>query len=180
MKYTYPKGSEIDFYDAPEWALFRTRSHYFEGFSNGLRWASYHPVSKQITLTGAWEGNTLDSCYNHHEDSVIAERRPIVWDGTGLPPVGTECLYMGTRVEIIGNFKNNAAMTAAFINCDGDMKTVKQAIASCFAPIRSPQDMARIERNETITSISEFIVPYQSPMDVAAALYDAGYRKCKK
>lgn len=84
----------------------------------------------------------------HIEFLPDAGRKENSWNGEGLPPVGTVCEYKSYQlsepwreVEVIAHFRNKA-MVAAFIPTgDGDKK-VDQAIAKCFRPIRTPEQIA--------------------------------------
>lgn len=94
------------------------------------------------------------------------------WDGTGLPPVGSKCehrTYSGvvTVVQIIAHFKNRAAMVAAYIPVEGDVKQVQQSIAGNFRPLRTEAERA-IDEMVRLSGVS---------IGAAKILYDAGYRK---
>lgn len=105
-------------------------------------------------------------------EAALAATQQLVWDGTGLPPVGCECehcSYSGvvTVVQIIAHFKNRAAMVAVYIPVEGDMKQVQQSVADCFRPLRTEAERA-IDEMVRLSGVST---------GAAKILYDAGYRK---
>lgn len=105
-------------------------------------------------------------------ETALAAAQQSVWDGEGLPPVGCECehcSYSGvvTVVQIIAHFKNRAAMVAAYIPVEGDVKQVRQSVADCFRPLRTEAERA----------IDEMIRLSGVSVGAAKILYDAGYRK---
>lgn len=79
--------------------------------------------------------------------SILAERRA-VWDGEGLPPVGTKC-----EVRISSNspwfeceIVYSGESGAAFISTkDNSIDCVNASCPDFFRPLRSPEDVARDE-----------------------------------
>lgn len=112
----------------------------------------------------------------------MAIKESKIWDGKGLPPVGCECEIMESsvespkRVKIIAHFQNSAAMVAAYIPVENKHKTVEQAIACCFRPIRSEEDKKRDAAIEKITAAICGEIPdtgMATAAKYAARVYDA-------
>ncbi len=122
--------------------------------------------------------------------SVIAERRAItepVWDGEGLPPVGSRiqysCIKFDENRPAIESGKWYGGTVIAYH--DGAVWTSDNGIRhlsnTIFRPIRSPEDVVRDE------AISEMVgiyfnhgipgKPNREDYESMGALYDAGYRK---
>lgn len=122
-----------------------------------------------ITETAALEG-------------VVVNRRPMVWNGEGLPPVGTVCdcrVIAGaewTRCEIVAHkYHDGNAYAIAFV----DENTVMLSCGIRFRPIRTPEQIAAEDREK---AIEEMWAVYWKPevetaMEGLGLLYDAGYRK---
>lgn len=146
MKYEITKGSEKDFEGAPKWAV--------------LKFASYLPASLSDERINFWGDNKLlnvktGSLITAHRETivgeVIAERRQItkpVWDGEGLPPVGTKCEVQTSsnspwfECEIVYSGESGAAFISTKSNSIG---CVDDSCTDFFRPIRSPEDVARDE-----------------------------------
>lgn len=120
-----------------------------------------------------------DSC-----NEMEVYRRP-VWDGNGLPPIGSKCLFDPREpddvewhpklledgsevVEILAHYSpcGDSIVVAVFVfdSKDGG-REVEQATAACFRPLPPPVDeeLAEIER----------LYREGGP----AAVWDAGYRR---
>lgn len=92
--------------------------------------------------------------------AVDALAKPAVWNGEGLPPVGTTCIFYpgspegsdwhrelrrGVHVDVIAHFDSNGSSTAVFtFKVNGGLQ-VEQAISGCFKPIRTPEQIAADE-----------------------------------
>ena len=112
----------------------------------------------------------------------------LVWDGTGVPPIGTECtlaaqgraisvpgLKDGDTVKVIAHFLNhNNRMTSAVTYKTEDGEILSTCISNiCLQPIRT-------ERDKFVDSVSEILKPSPIGVDVklaAVKLWNAGYRK---
>ena len=154
------------------------------GWPEGVRKISTH-ASGRVFFDGRFapQGFTLpkaSDAWNKHEhpytytNAVTREQYEATgWDGIGLPPVGCECEVMKPsidtpkRVKIIAHFQNNAAMVAAYIPAENKYKTVGQAIACCFRPLRT----------EAERTIDEMVRLSGVSIGAAKILYNAGYRK---
>jgi hypothetical protein len=90
------------------------------------------------------------------------------WNGEGLPPVGTTCIYnFETRpYEIIAHRDGFA------IGWRNDAVTIASKIPQSFRPIKSDREKA-IEEMLKLNS-------YDGDRVFMGALYDAGYRKVTK
>lgn len=177
MKYTYPMGTSGMFAGAPQSAT--------------------HVLRHKVTCELIWAENFDYMCLAQYVDGhrppfkilnptmfdIIAERCLVIeWDGMGLPPVGIECEVLFTsggslfeKAKIL--YSDNNVVIGRWLSGDrcGVLFDYKY-ILSDYRPARS---LEKTEREKAITDISEFIVTFQSSFTVAAALYDAGYRKCK-
>jgi hypothetical protein len=109
-----------------------------------------------------------------------------VWDGTGVPPVGTECeLYKGdfsfsdrikdgATVKVIAHFENHGGITinAVTYSDDNGNAMCTGVITQCLRPIRT-------ERDKFVDSVSEILClpPWVDVKLAAVKLWNAGYRK---
>ncbi len=133
------------------------------------------------------------------------EQRPEpaqAWSGAGLPPVGAVCQFVesrsacaahdginqGTEVKVVAHFEAcEGVMVAAFTFKDGDAGIqVSQAIAKCFRPIRTPEQIAAEEREKSADSLYLTMWPNDTLHECEAGnpkwnaclkAVDAGYRK---
>jgi hypothetical protein len=81
------------------------------------------------------------------------------------------------EVEIIAHFLNRA-MVAAFISTGDGPKKVDQAIADCFFPIRTAEEIAEESRAQEICEIRTLLEAEPlNPTLLAYAIHAAGYRK---
>ncbi|MCS3423388.1 hypothetical protein M2403_001989 [Rahnella sp. BIGb0603] len=138
MKYEITKGSEKDFEQAPEWAMVLLKH------SNG-RCVFAESKSKGAKRTEMYSaGYCIIVAPNEYE--IIAERRPItepVWDGKGLPPVGSVCEFqaaLGNWAAIRITAHGEDSMLMKQIGKDNEQYISKD---NNFRPIRSPEDVAR-------------------------------------
>lgn len=124
-----------------------------------------------FTNRGKWDiamGTNESSC----------ESRPLLWNGKGLPPVGTVCemqdgIGAWTVVEIF-------AVHCGYAHGWDSNKRISyfSGYANEFRPIRTPEQIAAEER---LKAIDEMAAVYKSNYeghvkDGCQALYDAGYR----
>lgn len=115
------------------------------------------------------------------------------WDGEGLPPVGTVCIFSddmqdgsdwhkdlrpGVEVEIIAHFKGHQQTIAAFIFDCGNGVHVEQAVRSCFSPLPTAQQIEAEDRAKQLSDLVDLIDGADAAdKTIAQAIYDAGYRK---
>lgn len=114
------------------------------------------------------------------------------WNGTGLPTVGTVCEIAasteflkvgypeGTKVKIYANFTDDRGVElAAFVDEIGKVGGV--AIAKCFRPIRTPEQIAAEKRKAAVDEMRAMFKFSDAQQEMLRAvcysLYDAGYRK---
>jgi len=96
-----------------------------------------------------------------------------IWNGTGLPPVGTECeiypIHTKAKITYMGNG----------VGCYIDLSNgLEFSIATCnvtFRPIKSDREKAIDEMYSTLENTASM-----SYKQVAEKLYDAGYRNPNK
>lgn len=128
--------------------------------------------------------------FSEHSQAWVYVPRPAQWNGEGMPPVGTVCemRFLGgskwSQVEVIAHFLNGAGRVAAFIPTDGGDKRVNQAIAECFRPIRTAEQIAAEEREKEAEKLFETVHPdikwHKASIDCRnrfRSAIDAGYRK---
>ena len=118
-------------------------------------------------------------------DLIERPKKQEAWDGDGLPPVGTVCYRINvstsTKVEIIANFDGTADRVAAYIPIEGRI-LVDQAIASCFKPIKTKEEIEKEKYLSEILVISNIIsmaTGFAGPTvnNISRSIYGAGYRK---
>ena len=119
----------------------------------------------------------------------LVEPAKDVWDGKGLPPVGTVCEYrIGTgtwfKCEIKYILKGIDGDIQEFVifcphlGFDQYVHTGDFTTACTFRPIRTPEQVAAEERENGIKAMAKILGVVACDDFVAAtALYDAGYRK---
>lgn len=127
------------------------------GLVTGRTEYTFRPGVQRVTLPQGY----LLKINGAGEAEVMLKEQP-VWGPGELPPVGTVCeVNLGgpdwVEVQIIAHFRNSAAMVAAFIPTADGEKRVAQAIAGCFRPIRTAEQIAAEERNCGIDALCEFI-----------------------
>lgn len=93
-----------------------------------------------------------------------------VWSGEGLPPVGCVCEFVsamsdgeywhpelksGVRVEIVAHFNtgHGSGDVAAFVFDHRSGRQVEQAIAKCFRPLRTAEQLAADAREAAINRL---------------------------
>lgn len=110
------------------------------------------------------------------------------WNGEGLPPVGTVCEYndlinsQWNRVKILAHFTNKVPVAVFIPDNESQNRTVDQAIAECFRPIRTAEQIAADEREKGIKELMDWAVrsdrreSSQSFVPFWSDLYDRGLR----
>ena len=174
----------IDWSKAPEWAnavvAASTGTLYFvEAF--GVR-------SKRRAVSNSDDcSRAADMTIKSYSWKLIEERpkKQEAWNGEGLPPVGTVCYRINvsasTKVEIIAHFDCTADRVAAYIPIEGRI-LVDQAIASCFKPIKTKEEIEKEKYLSEILVISNIIsmaTGFAGPTvnNISRSIYEAGYRK---
>jgi hypothetical protein len=135
--------------------------------------------------------------FEHPKTAPVSKAIDVpVWDGTGLPPVGTVCEFAGfnpeetmptdpragDQVTVIAHFMSGSFEVAAFIFYAPpgfEYFQVAQGAYGCFRPIRTPEQIAAEEREKAIGDM-EKTTNWQITQSSSRALYDAGYRKMVK
>lgn len=139
------------------------------------------------------EGWRKDACPVDLDECIA--KPPKIWNGEGLPPVGTICQFFvdeddetewhealrsGMKVEVIAHFTGAGGSTIAafFFEYGGrGNRQVEQAVAECFRPLPTPEQIAAEEREAAINGMLCYDALGNSRRGLAEALYDAGYRK---
>ena len=170
MKYDYLKGSEKDFEGAPEWATMKCHCTIGDpceirdenvAFSNGIvrgsRWVD--------TFGDGGEGVICSEEQWH----AIAERRPItepVWDGEGLPPVGSKVMTKSGEgvIDYVG------VGVIVYTNNDGQWSVRCDSLDFSLSAIRSPEDVAR---EVALNAMSDASIELDSDNPLIARIYSA-------
>lgn len=144
----------------------------------------------EIWYNGQW---TTDSALDIYQDTFIikpAEDRKVVWDGNGLPPVGTVCeikhASLGwTQCEIVAHKTNDGGTKYAIAWIDSN--TLDQSQGLRFRPIRTPEQIAEEERKAAYKGMLHDLAAVlgisnidERECDVLHILVEAGYRKENK
>ena len=183
----------------PDWSKAPQATHYTPGNpEEGLN-AVYWRVVEGVTVK-AWAVRSSGSIAECSLSCAFDLNRPDaivkVWDGEGLPPVGTVCEFagfnpeetmptdprVGDQVTVIAHFMSGSFEVAAFTFYappEFEYLQVAQGAYGCFRPVRTPEQIAADERAANIEAMRADIgwkAPYLGPCPVAL-LYDAGYRK---
>ncbi len=176
---------QIDWSEAPDWANVLLKHVTDDSYV----WAaSYKDEAQASHVSGRYVCFWLNTpCW------VVVESRPEPqWSGKGLPPVGKFCefycehgswvgeLINGAPVEILAHYsqKADSDKVAVFAFASKHGRRVSQAVASCFRPFRTPEQIAAEEREAAISEMAECANGMYFPNRyLLGDLYDAGYRK---
>lgn len=182
----------IDWSKAPEGA-----THFSEGNPRSGKYpAWWRPCQEHAKQFECWAIGTSYRCEKWQPGPFFLPDNAVKreWTGEGLPPVGTVCEFASLgvhaatwrKVEILAHFMGNSTMVAVYVPVEGD-RACDQAIAQCFRPIRTPEQIAAEEREKVIKTMIEDSRPDYSAGELLksseyvecaiSALYDAGYRK---
>lgn len=133
----------------------------------------------------------------------VVATRPQKWNGEGIPPIGSKVefysddfenedywnkdLTNGCEVEIIAHITSNVSQReedlAVFVfEYSHGNRQVEQAVACCFRPIKTKEQIAAEERESEVSHIERCItnlkVEHQNnPRVIAEVLHNIGYRK---
>lgn len=158
-------------------------------FSKGGNWRCGSRKACYLTAPYLYIGDEGCVCFGDNEGFFVDHQHreitfdlPEVWDGMGLPPVGTECEYLKrakyktswikVRVVFIG------VNLIVFEHGANGNQFSEQITEVSFRPIKTPEQIAAEERQQAIDKMMHLaVVPGRKYRDVMAYLYDAGYRK---
>jgi hypothetical protein len=162
-QWKYITGSEKDFEGAPNWAVCVCQGSEVLCFYD------------QITGRGRWKNKGIRG--EGYDDigglPVIAQRELIeVWNGEGLPPVGTVCQWLASgdhdwiNVTVLGHDGEDT-----WLKPDDGTQSFVVSCAEDFRPLS-------IERDLAIKEILQ-IIDHNGvdPLNSAKQIYDTGYRK---
>lgn len=108
--------------------------------------------------------------------------RPVDWDGTGLPPVGTKCEYHSEQdgwipCEVVAH-RCNAGVVLDIHYC------AELVVPKDFRPIRTTEQSAADKREKDVAEMQshfKFNVGQRETLRaICFALHDAGYRKTEQ
>ena len=103
--------------------------------------------------------------------------RPIIWNGEGLPPIGSHVVVHDDGSLMYGQGESGEVLAHV-----EDCAVIRMSYGlGCFLPrcLRTPEQIAAEEREAEIAEIAKEItscMPYR-PEALAKSLHDAGYRK---
>ena len=184
-------NSKPDWKSAPEEA-----SHWGDSaHSVGGKWIEgfykeTDPGEWSVWFDSRWiSGCEENTDWNERFESLTPRPTAPTWNGEGLPPVGTLCEIAastdrlkvsyteGAKVKIYANFTDDRGVElAAFVDEIGNVGGV--AIAKCFRPIRTPEQIAAEERERAVMEIYERANKQGgSVLSMLMEAYDAGCLK---
>ena len=116
-------------------------------------------------------------CWSKPEENYyIPHYRPESWNGKGDPPVGTVCeitssgvFWEAVEIKFIG--KTYAIVEKNGMEQHWHIKNIE------FRTIRTPAQVAADNREIVINDMLSYCKPLCSRIELADAIYDAGYRK---
>lgn len=182
------KSTTIDWNKAPEGAT----HHYL---NSPWPWRKISGESWFYFDSGHWIA-AGHSVINFLEDNLGRKlsARP-VWAGEGLPPIDLVCQFIGTNecrsnveelrqgteVTIIAYYMqtNDVPLAAfTFIDDEGE-KRIGGAMASCFGPLKTDEQIAADEKKARVDELAKVIKVsgWESPEILAAYLDSHDYRK---
>lgn len=170
---------------APDWSKAPEGATHYGPETDRLYAAWYKKVDS------GWMMWTVDINNKWHYTDVLPPNvivRPVEWDGTGLPHVGTKCeveVYEGEwfGCTVVAHFEGRAVIVL------GNRESAHICDAKQLRPIRTPEQAAAEEREREIMAIEcvikdahygllrTDISPSEKARQYASALYDAGYRR---
>lgn len=182
---------DIDWSKAPEGA---THGRYVENLTPDFY--RVHEGSLQFWwLHSVWK---LCPWRTINDASMVARPSATQWTGPadGLPPVGIDCEFCriddlqkesledGALVTIIAHYKNQQGIDVAAFTYDvNDIRDVESAIAKCFRPIRTPEQLAAEAREKAIDELVRRFGINGSMVNqygLFARMYDAGVFNVKE
>lgn len=167
-RWKYIKGSEKDFEGAPDWATIRTFTggcaFFAEGHTKGLR---VYDIARKSNFI-------IKDEIDISSITTIAQRELIeVWNGEGLPPVGTVCQW---------DNGNSDWSTVTVLGINGDDVWVKPDNGSQsfvvsdndFRPL--PDERSKVIDDLVYVFINGNPKGAESYINLATAMYNTGWR----
>ncbi|WP_288080638.1 hypothetical protein [Pseudomonas sp.] len=176
--------SQVDWSKAPEGAEYFCEMQWFKTVDG--EWRVWSPG------VNSWNKPVYAAPDNFSWwDNAI--RRPISWNGEGLPPVGIECEYMWNyyksgsdyvRARILAH--DNGAAVLKVVDGDncGALRESRGGYCgtgcgeAVFRTIRTPEQIAAEEREKAVAEMKR--IWSEAETQPFHAIYDAGYRKQEK
>jgi hypothetical protein len=138
----------------------------------------------------------IDKGWQYPDDLSTMPRliaRPVPWNGEGLPPVGTICAFCRfpatpeaewQKVKIVAHWSEGLQVPVAVFMSTSFAPQADQAIAECFRPIRTAEQIEAEERDAAYKGMVDDLSAAigisninRRECDVMHALAEAGYRK---
>lgn len=136
-------------------------------WKNAPEWATHYSTTHQMFI-----GICDDKIISYGAVADILIKRPQKdWDGMGLPPVGTRCLYGQEEGTVVAHVLDRSIVEVIF-QYDRNAKGWISDTAG-FKPLPTQ------EQKERESAVKEMIDTFKLSRDNAERLYDAGYRKAQ-
>jgi hypothetical protein len=120
-------------------------------------------------------------CETYPSETKEFVARPTAWSGEGKPPVGTVCEYLGAHQYDQWSVASIFAHWKDMVFVDFGDGWRQERDLSRFRPIRTPEQIAAEERENSIQQMiddTNILTGIMSDRRIMAGqLYDAGYRK---
>lgn len=136
-------------------------------WENAPEWATHYSTVYEMFI-GVYDEGIVS--YGVLTDPLI-KRPQKEWDGTGLPPVGTRCLYGREEGTVVAHVLDRSIVEVIF-QYDSKAKGWISDTAG-FKPLPTQ------EQKERESAVKEMVGTFKLSRDNAERLYDAGYRKAK-
>ena len=181
--------NEIDWSKAPEGA-----THYNHTYFDWYKVGSHEPFF--------WDGRAWAPARLWDDRKHDCIQRPAApsWSGEGLPPVGVVCEFVdeddcdirppswpdslthGAGVEILAHYAplRDSVLVAVFAFKIDSGRATAQAMAGCFRPLRTPEQIAADAREQALQAACDVVgcqVGSMYGVEVVKKQIDAGYRK---
>ncbi len=143
---------------------------------DGWSWAWSTPSPDAINKVVLWCFHNDFPGYITREHWLAAQSKidTPVWDGNGLPSVGTECEYAwGDDDWEIGHIEYLSEQTVVITHTDGAEDSFTTGDVK-FRPIKSEAEQ---RRDDAIAELNTIGSKAGSFSELLAAIYDAGWRK---
>lgn len=177
--------SKIDWSKAPDWA----KKH---GLSGAFKSPVWFDDKKYTYVDGQQDGKEFfytDACTYAAKDFSQVSERPTTpsWSGEGLPPVGTVCELRVHKLTEWSAAKNEFAYRNVIV-WDWVGEPAVNGLCTAYAhdvefrQIRTPEQIARDERDESVISVFRLIKEngwdiQSDDADYLYFLYDSGLLK---
>ena len=165
-------------------------------FSRGGNWMCGSRKACRLTALYLYVGD--DGCVSFgdnegffvdHQYREITFDLPEVWDGMGLPPVGTECEYRlnedgwwfkcEIKYVLSGSNEKETCFIAwcEHLGADQFLSFGSKNYSLYLRPLKTPEQIAAEERVAALKDMNNIVMGSSLNCGVLESLYNAGYRK---